>query len=134
MIRRPPRSTRTDTLFPYTTLFRSAFEIPAAVQAAGLKLGARGGDEQEAWLGRLEAAADRAEFERVIAGELPKGLPDAVQALKASLASDPPKLASRVSSQKVIEVIAPVMPELLGGSADLSGSNNTKAKSQRVLR
>src|SRR3546814_18647957 len=38
-----------------------------------------------------------------------------------------------VSSQKVIEVIAPVMPELLGGSADLSGSNNTKAKSQRVL-
>ena len=108
------------------------FEIPSAVAAVGRRLGDRGATEQEAWLGRLEAVdpAVRAEFERVMAGKLPEDLADAVQSLKATLASDPPKLATRVASQRAIEAMAPVMPELLGGSADLSGSNNTKVKSQ----
>jgi transketolase len=109
------------------------FEIPTQVMAVGMRLGDRGAAEQEAWLGRLEAVdpAVRAEFERVMAGELPEDLADAVQSLKATLASDPPKLATRVASQRAIEAIAPVMPELLGGSADLSGSNNTKVKAQQ---
>ncbi|MEQ8813139.1 MAG: transketolase [Thalassobaculum sp.] len=111
------------------------FEIPAAVAAAGRQLGARGAVAQDDWLGRLEAAdpAIRGEFERVMAGELPAAMADAVHSLKATLASDPPKLATRVASQRALEAIAPTMPELLGGSADLSGSNNTKVKSQRVL-
>jgi len=108
------------------------FEIPSAVAAVGLRLGDRGAAEQDAWLGRLEAVdpAVRAEFERVMVGALPEDLADAVQSLKATLASDPPKLATRVASQRAIEAMAPVMPELLGGSADLSGSNNTKVKAQ----
>ncbi|MEQ8395435.1 transketolase [Thalassobaculum sp.] len=111
------------------------FEIPSDVQAAGLALGDRGGVENDEWQGRLEAAdpAVRAEFERVMAGELPAAFSDAVHSLKATLASDPPKLASRVASQRAIEAIAPTLPELLGGSADLSGSNNTKVKSQAIM-
>jgi len=111
------------------------FEIPAAVATAGLRLGERGAAEQESWLGRLESAdaAVRTEFERVMAGKLPAAMGDTVHSLKASLASDPPKLATRVSSQRAIEAIAPTMPELLGGSADLSGSNNTRVKSQPIL-
>ena len=111
------------------------FEIPPAVRAAGQALGNRGAVDSEDWLGRLEAADPtvRAEFERVIAGELPAALSDAVQSLKASLASDPPKIATRVASQRALEAIAPVLPELLGGSADLSGSNNTKVKTQGVF-
>jgi transketolase len=70
----------------------------------------------------------KAEFERVMAGKLPEGWAEAMSAYKASLASTMPKMATRQSSQKALEVLVPAIPELVGGSADLTGSNLTLVK------
>ena len=67
----------------------------------------------------------RAEFERRIAGKLPEGFDAAIGAYKEKLAADKPKVATRKSSQMALEVINKVVPETLGGSADLTGSNLT---------
>lgn len=109
------------------------FEIPDAVIATGKALGRRGADARAAWVNNHNASSQRSEFDRVTAGKLPTALSDAIDALKNQLVADQPKLATRVSSQRAIEVIAPVMPELVGGSADLTGSNNTKVKTQTVF-
>src|SRR3546814_14511474 len=61
-------------------------------------------------------------------GELPDGVAGAIDERKRKTSAGAPKLATRQSSQAVIDALAPVMPELLGGSADLTGSNNTKGK------
>ncbi len=108
------------------------FEVPAPILEAWRGLGARGGNESAAWDLRLAAAEPtlRAEFERRQSGRLPDGFAPAMAALRQDIARDEPKAATRVSSQRVIEALADVVPELIGGSADLTGSNNTKAKSQ----
>ena len=102
------------------------FEIPAEVAAIGRSVGTRGKAAREAWEGRLGAASHKDEFQRLMSGELPKALDEAVLSYKKALVADMPKLATRVASQKALEVLAPAVPELLGGSADLTGSNNTK--------
>jgi transketolase len=104
------------------------FEIPAPILDAWRKVGRRGRPEFEAWTKRHAAAGQKTEFDRVQAGELPEGFGEAVQKIKNAFAADAPKLATRQASQKVIEGLTPVMPELVGGSADLSGSNLTKGK------
>ncbi len=111
------------------------FELPADVTAWWQAVGARGAVAANAWRARLEAAdpALRAEFVRRIEGALPAGLGAALGTVKAKFAAEAPKLATRQSSGLVLDAIAPVMPELVGGSADLTGSNNTKAKSQSVV-
>ncbi|MBM3557690.1 MAG: transketolase [Alphaproteobacteria bacterium] len=109
------------------------FEIPADILAAWRKAGSRCASASAAWAKRLAASPDRAEFERRIAGKLPETLGAALAAHRVALAKDKPKVATRKASELAIEALAPVMPELIGGSADLTGSNNTKAKSQKVL-
>ncbi|WP_420564475.1 transketolase [Thalassobaculum sp.] len=109
------------------------FEIPDAVAKLGLSLGKRGADAYDSWTARLSKSGKKADFERALSGALPKELADAIDAHKKALSAEQPKLATRVSSQKTLEVIAPVLPELLGGSADLSGSNNTKVGVQAIL-
>src|SRR5256885_11770868 len=104
------------------------FEIPAAILDAWRKIGTRGCAEFEAWTKRHAAAGQKAEFDRVQTGELPAGFGEAVQKIKNAFAAEAPKIATRQASQKVIEGLTPVMPELIGGSADLSGSNLTKGK------
>ena len=96
-------------------------ESPTQWRAAG----ARGARQRRAWLERLARHPQRAEFERVMAGTLPDASHDAIAALKAEIAASKPKLATRQSSQKVLEALVPAMPELIGGSADLTGSNLT---------
>ncbi len=105
------------------------FEIPADVAEAWRAAGARGAADADAWEARL-AAADagvRAEFQRVSDGALPAGLGDAVSALKQQFAAGAPKMATRQASGKVLDRLTEVVPELAGGSADLTGSNNTRA-------
>ena len=109
------------------------FDIPAEVTTLGLSLGDRGAKAYDAWTADLSKSGKKDDFERALSGALPKELADAIDAHKKALSADQPKLATRVSSQKALEVIAPVVPELLGGSADLSGSNNTKVGAQAVL-
>ena len=67
----------------------------------------------------------RAEFERAIAGKLPDNWHEAVAALKQGIAESKPKIASRAASQRALEALVPATPELVGGSADLTGSNLT---------
>ncbi len=104
------------------------FVVPDSILAAWRAIGQRGRPAFEAWRKRHAAHAERAEFDRRLAGDVPAAADRAIDALKRSVAAEAPKLATRQSSQKVLEALAPVLPELIGGSADLTGSNNTKAK------
>ena len=107
-----------------------AFEIPSDVLDAWRSAGSRGAQDQAAWTKRFAAqdAAIRAEFTRRMAGELPKALPAAVAAMKAELAAAPKNLATRIASENAITMLTAAVPEMVGGSADLTGSNNTRAK------
>jgi transketolase len=104
------------------------FEIPDGVAAQWHAVGARGATARRSWLKRLARHPMKAEFERVMAGKLPEGFHEAVAALKANIAETRPRLASRQSSQKALEALVPAIPELVGGSADLTGSNLTLVK------
>ena len=108
------------------------FEIPAGIAEAWLHAGGRGGAERTAWAARLSAKPEdvRTAFEDAIAGKVPAAADKAFADLIESFAEEKPKLATRQSSQKTIEAVLPAMPALIGGSADLTGSNGTRAKGQ----
>ena len=104
------------------------FEVPADVRAGWAAIGARGAADRAAWEARFAAlpAARKAELERMFAREVPAKLANTIRALKKAAAEEAPKLATRTASEKVLAVVNPVLPETIGGSADLTGSNNTK--------
>ena len=104
------------------------FEVPDDIRAAWQTAGARGASPRRSWLKRLARHPMRAEFERVMAGRLPENFHEAVAALKADIAENRPKLASRQASQKALDALVPDVPEMIGGSADLTGSNLTFVK------
>ncbi len=108
------------------------FELPSEVVDAWRIAGLRSGQARKEWEKRY-AAADptlRAEFDRRVSGELPADLDAALAAYKQELAAKRPKVATRKSSEMALEVINAAVPEMLGGSADLTGSNNTRTKGQ----
>jgi transketolase len=111
------------------------FAIPAEIASWWREQGARGAAASKAWAARLGAAAPetRTEFQRRIAGTLPPGFAAAFAGIRAKFAAEAPKTATRQASGMVLDALAPVLPELVGGSADLTGSNNTKAKGQKVV-
>ncbi|MBW6419430.1 transketolase [Celeribacter sp. PS-C1] len=104
-----------------------AYQVAEDVKSQWEEIGAKGREERVAWEARFEEQSERrqAEFNRVFAGEAPKKLSAIIKAFKKQISEEQPKLATRSSSQKVLEVINPIMPETIGGSADLTGSNNT---------
>jgi len=104
------------------------FEMPEDVQAAWRAVGAAGAEDREAWEARLSASSQQAEFTAAMAGKLPAGLCDAINAHKKSLSEEAPKPATRQASGAALEVLNAAIPELIGGSADLPGSVNTKIK------
>jgi transketolase len=75
----------------------------------------------------------RAEFERRIRGELGDRLASAVASVKQKLTEAPKEIATRAASEFALDALAPALPDMIGGSADLTGSNNTRAKSMKVL-
>ncbi len=103
------------------------FEIPDDVAADWAKIGARGAAARAEWTARLDAASARRrdEFLRVIAGEAPKKLAGAIRRVKREISETQPKVATRKASETALAAINPVTPETIGGSADLTGSNNT---------
>ncbi|WP_431299757.1 transketolase [Tabrizicola sp. BL-A-41-H6] len=105
-----------------------AFEVPADVKRWWESLGAKGAKERADWETRLAAlpAARKAEFDRVFAGTAAPKLGAAIRAVKKQAVADMPKLATRAASEKVLAAVNPVAMETVGGSADLTGSNNTK--------
>ncbi|MCB1546025.1 MAG: transketolase, partial [Rhodoblastus sp.] len=105
------------------------FEIPGDLATAWRAAGARGADARKAWTARFAEAGERkAEFERRLAGKLKPEVAAAIAALKDKHAAEKPALATRKASEAAIEAIVPHAPELLLGSADLTPSNNVKAK------
>ena len=101
------------------------FVIPNDIAAAWREAGTKGRAAREAWQARLEASADRAEFERRMSGALPASFEAAMADYKAGLLADPPKLATRQASQRALGAVNAALPETIGGSADLTGSNGT---------
>ncbi len=107
------------------------FEIPADILAAWREAGSRGSKAHDEWAKKFSAkdAGTRGEFERRMKGDLPmKALSDAVAKMKASLAASPKEIATRTASEHVLEVLTVAVPDMIGGSADLTGSNNTRVK------
>jgi transketolase len=104
------------------------FTVPNELTERWLNAGSRGAVARRAWLKRLARHQMRAEFERVIAGRLPDGFHEAIATLRANIAEQRPKIASRQASQRALEALVPAIPELIGGSADLTGSNLTLVK------
>jgi len=104
------------------------FEIPGDVLAAWREAGARGGQARATWLkDHASLAADRqSEFDRTMSGALPTGWESAIATVKATAVKDAPKMATRKASEVVLKELTKVMPEMVGGSADLTGSNLTK--------
>ena len=105
------------------------FDIPAEITDAWREVGSRGRAARDAWQSRHDAA-DTADFDAAMKGDFNAGIDKAVGAWKQSLSAEPQKLATRVASQKAIEAILPACPSLVGGSADLTGSNNTRVGGQ----
>nr|WP_253196041.1 transketolase [Roseovarius sp. PS-C2] len=111
------------------------FEVPAEVKSAWEAIGSRGAQDRKAWETRLSEASERRQkdFARIFAREVPKNLSARIKALKKQIAEEQPKVATRKSSEMVLEVVNPIMPETVGGSADLSGSNNTQTGDMTVF-
>ena len=104
------------------------FEIPPDLALAWHEVGTRGAGARRAWIKREARHAQRAEFERALAGRLPDDWHQAVAALKQQILETRPKLATRAASQLSLDALVPATPELAGGSADLTGSNLTFVK------
>jgi transketolase len=106
-----------------------AFSVPADILDSWRQIGVQNRRERDAWQARHDVLDEttREEFDRVVSGALPSGWADALLALKKKLAADPPKIATRQASKNTLDVLAAALPELVGGSADLTGSNLTKA-------
>jgi transketolase len=104
------------------------FEIPDTILAGWRKIGARGAGAREGWASRLKRHAKRDAFAAAMSGVNIDGAVAALGLHAVKMATDKPSLATRASSGAAIDAMFEACPELLGGSADLTGSNNTLAK------
>jgi transketolase len=111
------------------------FEIPAAILDPWRAAGARGKPARLAWDMRVAAldSQTRAEFERRTRGDIGQALAAAVDEVKQKLAAAPKEIATRSASEFALEALTAALPEMIGGSADLTGSNNTRAKAMKTL-
>ncbi|HEX9933069.1 MAG TPA: transketolase [Allosphingosinicella sp.] len=107
------------------------FEIPDEILSQWRSAGRRGAAAHQEWQARLDASGERAEFERRMSGRLPAD--HGIAGWLDRLAAEPQKLATRKASELALEAINAAVPETIGGSADLTGSNNTKTKAQKPL-
>ena len=123
--------TRAALRWPY-----QPFEIPAEVIAGWRAVGERGGTARRAWIERARriCAGDRSPFHDALNRKLPSTYAEAMNQLRTRLGTERPKIATRQASQQVIDAVAQALPNLLGGSADLTHSNLTLAKTQKPVR
>ncbi|MEE2525897.1 transketolase [Hyphobacterium sp. HN65] len=112
----------------------AAFDVPDDIRADWKAVTARGAAAREAWQGRLDNSPRQSEFEEAFGGGLNEAAARALEAWRKELAAEKPDLASRASSGKTLEQIVPAMRELVGGSADLTGSNNTRTPDQQAIQ
>ncbi|CAN7355283.1 transketolase [Pararhizobium sp. LjRoot238] len=112
-----------------------AFTVPADVLEVWRAVGKRSVGARREWEGRLDAteSGKKSEFTRRFAGELPGNLDAAIDAYKKKIADAPPTVATRKASEDALEVINGTLPETIGGSADLTPSNNTKTSQMKSI-
>jgi transketolase len=104
------------------------FEIPKDVEKVWRKAGQRGRGARRRWQSRLRHDEHGAAFQRAIHGDLPEGAFAALDAHIDEAVAAKPAAATRVHSGAALEALIPAIPEMIGGSADLTGSNNTIVK------
>ncbi len=111
------------------------FEIPADIASAWKVAGQRSNDDVAKWDANLAAldAGKKAAFDLFVSGDLPEGTDEAIQNLKKELAAEPKKIATRKASQVALEAINAVVDNMIGGSADLTGSVNTKTEGMTAI-
>jgi transketolase len=110
------------------------FEIPSAILDAWRLAGASGDVERALWQERLAASPASADFEKALGGDCAAAADAAVRTLKNRLVAEPQKVATRKASEIALEALNAAIPETIGGSADLTGSNNTRTKSLAILK
>ena len=113
-----------------------SFEIPKNALSEWRKIGKKGNLQEKKWksIYNKKGKKIKDEFTRLINGKLPKNLDKIIEKEKRKFFDSRPTLASRKSSASVLEAITNNLPELIGGSADLSGSNNTKTKHSKIIK
>ncbi len=109
------------------------FTVPQDILISWRAAGVRSKETRFAWEKRLAASAQKSEFTRIMKGDLPASFAETMANFKRELAKNPPHIATRNSSQNTLDVINAAVPETIGGSADLTGSNNTKSKEQKAF-
>jgi transketolase len=109
------------------------FELPESVEKAWRKVGRRGSRDRKDWEARLAASSQAADFTRAMKGDLPEGAFVALDAKIAELVETKPAQATRQSSGAALDELFAAVPELIGGSADLTGSNNTFVKGTPIF-
>jgi transketolase len=111
------------------------FDVPESIRASWLAAGERGHPDYQAWLKRFTAANGevKAAFERAQEGAIAPTLWPALSQYRKGLLEKPVTVATRKASEMVLEVINAHVPETMGGSADLTGSNNTRTKGMEAI-
>ena len=114
----------------------SSFKIPKNALSEWRKIGKKGNLQEKKWksIYNKKGKKIKDEFTRLINGKLPKNLDKIIEKEKRKFFDSKLTLASRKSSASVLEAITNNLPELIGGSADLSGSNNTKTKHSKIIK
>ncbi len=107
------------------------FTVPTDIAGAWKSVGRRGAKVRKAWEATVKASAHAADFTRAMKGELPAGAYERIDAHLAEAAKTKPGNATRVHSGAALDQLIPAIPEMIGGSADLTGSNNTFVKGMR---
>ena len=109
------------------------FVVPPEVYEAWHAVADRGRDARQAWEKRRDGASRKAEFEAGLQRPTKAAVADAIEAHKRKLSQEAPKLATRKASEIALEVVNATLPNTVGGSADLTGSNNTRSKGMTVV-
>ena len=114
---------------------KAKFHVPVEVKNEWEKIAQKGQKEKLLWENRLASLSSKkqSEFLRMYSMDLPKTLGRAINKFKKSVSIEQPKVATRKSSEMVLNVVNPIMTETIGGSADLSGSNNTKSVDMTIF-
>jgi len=109
------------------------FEIPDDILSAWRAIGGKGKAQREAWTVRKNASDKAAEFDATHSLDLPKGFAPAITALKKKFSAEKPNVATRKSSEMTLEVVNAEISTTIGGSADLTPSNNTRTKGMKEI-
>ena len=109
------------------------FVVPAEITAAWREVAARGRAMRRSWAQRLAASPKGAAFRALMTGPDASALDAAMTAYRHRLSQDAPKVATRKASEMALEIVNATLPQTIGGSADLTGSNNTLTKGMKPV-